>query len=372
MKLLILSCNTGGGHNTAARAMKEEAERQGHEAVMLDYLALANQKTSDIISNSYIEIARRSPHFFGMIYGAGMALSSRAHRSPIYFANIPVANRLEEYLRENPCDGIIATHLFAAEALSYLRRKGVCLPCTVAIATDYTCIPFWEDLDCDYHILPHPDLIEEYAARGIPRERMRAYGIPVSSVFSREADRSSARKRLGLPENIPVYLVMGGSMGSGHILTFSQLLNERIKNGVIVIICGSNRHLQDMLAEKFEGVPNVRVIGFTDKVADFMTACDVLYTKPGGLTSTEALVAGVPLVHTAPIPGCESANVRFFADRGISIAAHSIDEQIKYGCELAENAAFQKEMQRRQMENAHPDAARNILALIEKEQSSCR
>ena len=366
MKILILSCNTGGGHNTAAKAMKEEIERQGHEAVILDYLAMINQMTSSIISNSYIGMARHSPHFFGMIYRAGMAVSSNSHLSPLYYANIPIAKRLESYLAENTFDGIIMTHLFAAEAVSYLKRRGVQLPCTVAIATDYTCVPFWEDLDCDYHILPHKDLMDEYAARGIPRDRMRAYGIPVSSQFSREEDRDEARKRLKLPIDAPLFLVMGGSMGSGHILKFTEGLHQAVQEGIIAVICGSNEKLLESMNEEFGDIENIRIIGYTNDVADYMAACDVLYTKPGGLTSTEALVRNVPLIHTAPIPGCETANSRFFTDRGISVSAQTIEEQIQYGCELAHNAAVQREMQRRQLENAHPDAARKILDLIEK------
>ena len=367
MKILILSCNTGGGHNTAAKAMKEEIERQNHVAVLQDYLALANQTTSNLISNSYISMARNSPHFFGMIYRAGMAVSTSRHLSPIYYANIPIAKYLEAYLEDNPpFDGIIMTHLFAAEAVSYLKRRGVKLPPTVAIATDYTCVPFWEDLDCDYHILPHEDLTDEYARRGIPREKMYPYGIPVSSKFSQESSRNEARVSLNLPENAPLFLVMGGSMGSGHILKFTEQLHNALPGGVIVVICGSNEALLGSMHENFNGIDNIRLIGYTDKVADYMAACDVLYTKPGGLTSTEALVRNVPLVHTAPIPGCETANSRFFEEHGISLSAHTIEEQIRYGCELAQNAAVQREMQRRQSENAHPDAARKILALIEK------
>ncbi len=366
MKILILSCNTGGGHNTAAKAMKEEIERRGYTAIIEDYLAFGTQITSDLISNSYIGMARHSPHFFGMIYRAGMAVSTTRHLSAIYYANIPIARRLETYLTENSFDGIIMTHLFAMEAISYLKRRGFRLPCTVAIATDYTCQPFWEDLECDYYILPHEDLTEEYVRRGLPRDKLRAYGIPVSSRFTRDDSRVEARRRLGLSEDAPIFLVMGGSMGSGHILKFTEQLNKAVENGIIVVICGNNERLLASMKESFEGIDNIHLIGFTNKVADYMTACDVLYSKPGGLTSTEALVRNVPLIHTAPIPGCESANSRFFEERGISLSAHTIEEQISYGCELAQNAVIQKEMMRRQAQNARPDAARNILALIEE------
>ena len=367
MNILILSCNTGGGHNTAARAILEAAKARGHEAVVMDYLSLLNKTVSDVISNSYINMARFSPHFFGMIYGTSMKLSSVRRYSPVYYANIPFAKRLGAYLETRSFDAVVMTHLFAAQGFTYLRNKGIRLPLSVAIATDYTCQPFWEDLDCDYYVLPHEDLVEEYVARGLPRDRLLPLGIPVSARFSDEAaSRADARRELGLPEDAPVFLVMGGSMGSGHIQTFTERLLAAVPDGCVAVICGSNARLLSAMRERFGGEKRLCLIGYTDRVAQYMTACDVLYTKPGGLTSTEALVHNVPLVHTAPIPGCETANSRFFEEHGLSYSARSIDEQIAYGCELANNAARQKAMSLNQALYARPDAAAQVVGLIER------
>ena len=365
MKILILSCNTGGGHNTAARAVREAAEAAGHEAVLEDYLALTNRLTSDVISNSYIGMARYSPHFFGMIYGASMKLSSAKRYSPLYYLNIPFARRLGTYLEQNPFDAIVATHLFAMEAVTYLRNKGQALPLSVGVATDYTCQPFWEDLDLDEIIIPHADLMSEYVGRGLDPKRLKPLGIPVSRRFSDEAaSRDQARAELGLPGDKPVFLVMGGSMGSGHILTFTAHLRQAVPDGRVVVICGSNARLLDAMRERFGNDPGVMLIGFTDRVSDYMAACDVLYTKPGGLTSTEALVRNVPLIHTAPIPGCETANSKFFEEHGLSYAAPTIDQQIAYGCALASDAVRQRAMMANQASNARPDAAERIIDLI--------
>ena len=115
----------------------------------------------------------------------------------------------------------------------------------MAVETDYTCIPFWEETDCDYYIIPHYELIDEFTAKGIPRERLKPYGIPVRPAFSDQSDRQKARVRCGIPTHAQVYLIMSGSMGFGKIQLFvAELLRTRKPGEYVVVICGNNRRLQ--------------------------------------------------------------------------------------------------------------------------------
>ena len=101
--------------------------------------------------------------------------------------------RLERLLARGRFDGVVTTHLFCAETLTWLKRHGrLHVPC-LAVATDYTCIPFWEETDCDRYVIPHPELTDEFAGRGIPRSRLLAFGIPVSARFSQPMDPAAAR-----------------------------------------------------------------------------------------------------------------------------------------------------------------------------------
>ena len=187
----------------------------------------------------------------------------------------------------------------------------------MAIETDYTCIPFWEETDCDYYIIPHYELIDEFAAKGIPRERLKPYGIPVRPAFSDQSDRQKARVRCRIPKHAQVYLIMSGSMGFGKIQLFvAELLRTRKPGEYVVVICGNNRRLQKILLAEFGKQEGVQILGYTEKIADFMAAADVLFTKPGGLTTTEAAVKGIPIVHTRPIPGCET-KIWLFIQNGI-------------------------------------------------------
>ena len=158
MKVLLLSCNTGGGHNSAAKAIAEELLAHGDEAYVLDYLCLAGKGVSKLVGDGYVQIVKKTPLLFGLIYKLGMVISRLTRKSPVYYINGCMAKYLNSYLKEHPTDVLIMPHLYPAETVTYMKRKGMDLPVTIAVMTDYTCIPFWEETDCDHYILPHEAL----------------------------------------------------------------------------------------------------------------------------------------------------------------------------------------------------------------------
>lgn len=367
MRILILSCSTGGGHNAAGRAIKEQLEYEGHEAVMMDPFSLSGKNTPDIVGNAYVQVAKHVPKLFGMTYRLAVRISSSRHKSPVYYANIKTARKLKVYLDENPYDAIVMSHLFPAEMVTYLKRKHMEIPPTVAVATDYTCIPFWEETECDYYIAPHEQLLDENIERGIPSEKLFPYGIPVGMAFSKPANKARARSRLRLPADKPVFLVMSGSMGFGkmHLFVF-ELTRKLIHDEQLIIICGNNKKTQLILKGTYRKNKNVHITGFTEHVSEYMDASDVVFTKPGGLSSTEALVKNIPIVHTAAIPGCETKNREFFVSRGLSLASEHIHTQISQGITLVENREIREAMICTQKKYARPLASAHIVKLLEQ------
>ena len=367
MKVLILSCNTGEGHNMAAKAVRERCAAEGHEAVVLDFLSLGGKFVSSFISNFYIRSAKYLPNAYGFFYNAMLFVSSilRFGRSIIYILNSRIAPKLKRFLEENDFDAVVTTHMFAADALAYLKRRGTVLPPTAMVITDYSWYPFLQETACDHYILPHDDLIPLFAKR-LPEETLCPFGLPISTRFEHLPTQEEARAHLGLASNQPIYLVMGGSMGAGRIKSFTKKLSQEIQNGEIIVICGKNARLKRALEKRLAGHENVRLVGFTDKIPYYMTACDVLYTKPGGLTSTEALVCHTPMVHTTPIPGCETDNMKFFRDHGIAIPAKTVKQQIECGKALAENPERLEEMRACQRRVAKPDSAKDVVRLLEE------
>ena len=156
-------------------------------------------------------------------------------------------------------------------------------------------------------------------------------------------------------------------MGFGKIQLFTYELNRSCKHGEqIVVICGNNYKLFRILKRCFRDNKNIHIIGFTNKVALYMEAADVVYTKPGGLTSTEVIVKNKPLVHTAPIPGCETSNMEFFASKGMALSAHSLKSQISLGQLLMKQESRRIGMLKAQQKHSKPNACEDIYNLMKK------
>lgn len=370
MKALILSCNTGGGHNSAARAIAEELQDRGDEAYVLDYLCLAGEGVSRLVGDGYVQIVKKTPRLFGVAYKLGMGVSKIAKKSPVYYLNGRMARYLDQYLREHPVDVLVMPHLYPAETITYMKKKGMKLPLTIAVMTDYTCIPFWEETDCDYYVMSHEALRKSCVKRGIPEEKLLPLGIPVSRACRKEIPKAEARNKLGLEADKKYFLAAGGSMGAGDLDDLLKEILAQTAEERIVVICGSNQKAEQKLKKKYCEEKRVEVLGFTTQMPLYLKACDVLFTKPGGLTSTEAAVVGVPMIHTAPIPGCETANRKFFVRSGMSWSANTLKGQAKKGVLLMEDDAAARRMIECQRNQIHGDAVVRLYEFIREKTES--
>lgn len=318
MEVLILSCGTGGGHNAAAEALREEWERRGDRAVVMDPYALRSDRTVRLVSGAYVSLVQKTPRLFGVAYTLGELVRRLPWRSPVYFINRKAARAMEKFLSQNHFDAVLMPHLFPAEIMTCLKRRGVPLPKTIFVATDYTCTPFTEETDCDAYVIPHPDLLPEFQNRGLPPEKLYPLGIPVRRAFRQETTRADARKALGLEPDQTYLLVSGGSMGAGVLKRAVRELYRQFGNTVrLIVICGTNRRLYRSLEKKYGS--SVTLLQTTDQMALYLSACDLYLTKPGGLSTTEAAVARTPLVALHPIPGCETKNARFFTSHQFAV-----------------------------------------------------
>lgn len=372
MHVLVLSCNTGGGHNSAGSAVLEALQARGHTGERVDFLGLAGQKVSDLVCGAYVGMVKNLPAVFGVTYSVGRAVSTAERvlsvKSPVYAACAQVIPELNRYLSQHPCDAIIAPHTFPALALTEMKRRGMALPITVAVATDYTCTPFFEEEDCDFTLIPSQLCVDEFVSRGFSREKLVPLGIPVSDGFQRRLGRRTCREMLGLEQNCRWILIMGGSMGAGHIRQLIRCLLYLTPEQVrLAVICGSNEKLLEGLRKKYGHSSRIQVIGYTDQVARYMEACDLLYTKPGGITSTEGAVMGVPMVHMKPIPGCETRNRQLFTQNGMSVSARGVLAQAVKGWHLLDDPERCQRMTMAQRSQVAAGAAGRVVELLERQ-----
>lgn len=349
MKVLILSCNTGGGHNSAARAIKEALEEAGNTGDIVDVLAFGGQTASDLVCDAYIEMVKKTPKLFGEIYKMGTRIGQlnqqKGIRSAVYYINKLYQDALEAYIKENKYDAVICVHIFAAEAMTSLKKHHKTTIPFYFVATDYYCCPMLEETTPNAIFTAHKDSTFTYLNRGIDKKLLVPSGIPVSKIFLQKKDKAKIRHELKLNAEDEVFLLMSGSMGFGDLIdTTRYILQNGNKNTKIIAITGHNEELYKELEAEFPEENRLIPIGFTDRVSDYMDASDVLLTKPGGLSSTEALAKGIAIVHTAPIPGCESENVQFFTEHHLSLCAPEAPDAGRIAVELMNDKFLQEQI----------------------------
>ena len=361
MKVLILSCNTGQGHNTAARAVMDELIRRGVQCEMRDALAFAGELASKVVSNTYIKMATDAPKVFGKLYQAGDAITNPYVKSPVYVANLTYARKLGRHIRDNGFDAVVTSHVFPAQALSHLNRHERVEAKTYFIATDYTCHPFTDEVEVDRYFIAHEQLIGEYVSKGIHRERLCPTGIPVSDRFVERPDRAQARGRLQIADDVRMYLIMTGSMGFGDISPMvDRLAYGAGKRDLIYVMTGRNEEMKAEIDAMHVYDSRITAIPFTTEVPLYMGAADVLLTKPGGLSTTEAAVLNVPMVLSAPIPGCETANAEFFERNKLAVCINNGESAAYAALWLASDGEKREEMLQAQRRIINAGAAADI------------
>ena len=344
MKILLLSCSTGEGHNHCALAVKEALDARGHETSFLDMLHMFGDPGPLSFDKILNRISTKAPDVFGMMYHAGAMYSATGVTSPVYMANIRHARQLNAFIRDNGYDAVVCSHLFPMETLTFLRRWERCEVKCCGILSDYTCIPFLAETDLDAYFLPHSEVRELCIQAGMPAEKLIVSGMPVAARFLAPMDKAAARAALGLPADKKIYLIMTGGIGCGDAVSLCDAI-RRVpdENALLCVLPGRNEALRQALEDAYHG-QGVLTVPFTDQVPAYMHAADVLLSKAGGISSSEAAMLGVPLVHTMAIPGVETENAAFFARHGLSFFACSVDEAARFADRLIYDPACAERM----------------------------
>ncbi len=373
MRVLILTCNLGGGHNTAARALAEYFTDNGIFCEIRDALAFTSNLPSTLTEKAYITSTKGNAWAFGTVYNVGIKLSSlrqavkKPVKSPVYYANSLFGRTLHKYIKFKEFDVVVCTHFFPAETLTYLKKYKKLKTKNFLIATDYTIHPFMNETTMDGYFVPHELVVEEFVSFGLPREKIFQTGIPVGKKYTQKKDKAEVRNELGLDVDAKVVLMMSGSMGFGdNTELIKNILSVCSKNVKIIVVCGNNKKAFDELDGIFSDDKRVDVVGFTDKIPEYMDACDVVITKPGGLSTTEAAAKNIPIIHSKAIPGCETRNVEIFDRFGMSI--HE-DDPFKIACLtdfILNNKDYQDKMIKNQNKHINKFGARDTCEKIKE------
>lgn len=369
MRVLIFTAATGGGHMRTSKAMESYLTKYlpDTEVKIIDAIKEVNKLVDKIICGGYEFMAMKTPRLYGFMYNQTQKESLDISRPLSAMACGELMPIIQEF---NP-DVIITTHPFAGEMVSSLKSKGKVNVPLVSIMTDYGPHRAYLSKRVDEYIVPAPDCVEAMVKLGVAEKKIHPFGIPVFEVFhpAEKEEVPAIREKLGLiPDpDLPTILLMAGSFGVTNILEIYKELMARPGNFQLVIITGKNQKLYDDFQKVTKNAPKpVSLVYFTDVVQEYMQCSDLLVTKPGGLTVSEAIACDLPMVLFQAIPGQEEDNAAFLTRKGMAVQIGKNQSAAEVICELVNHPEKLHEMRQNVHELDTSGCRKNLGRLLQE------
>ncbi|MFZ2959895.1 MAG: glycosyltransferase [Candidatus Ozemobacteraceae bacterium] len=366
--LAIFSVSAGAGHIRAAQALEKAAATLGRpvKAVHLDLMSIVPEVFKKMYADSYLKIVESHPTLWGYLYQKADrektdSLLNKLRRGIQRLNTRALAGTIAEIAP----DHIICTHFLPAELISrMIEKEGFAIPCWVQV-TDFDVHTMWVHQHMTGYFTASEEVAFRLADRGIARDNIRVTGIPISPVFSATFSRETCSAELGIDPKKFTLLLMAGGAGLGGL----ELLAERLLgipgNFQIIALAGKNAEMLDMLkniAAKHPG--RLFPLGFTTTIERVMAVADIAVTKPGGLTTSECLAVGLPMIIVSPIPGQEERNADYLLENGVALKAYDaagLEYRVRALLEAPERLVT---MRRRALDIARPRAAFDVLNTV--------
>lgn len=372
-RILIISASAGGGHVTAARAIEqslaEKIENGQRLAVEhIDLLTFSTALYKMIYHDIYLYMAKKTPLLYGYIFTTSDQMKRQQKPDAVRrFIDSINSRRFRKYILEKPWDVIVSTHYLPSQLICELKRRGKPVAPLMTVTTDYGLHAYWILPECEYYIVADDYNRVHLQTMGIPPERIYNFGIPVLPAFGQAKDPTALRAKYGLSSDLPVVLLLAGGFGVSPIEQIVGWLENSKLSFQLIAVTGRNKKLYRSLRDSARRSRlAIKVVGFTDAMDEYMKCSDIVITKPGGLTTAEAMACGLPVMVINPIPGQEDMNSDMLLENGAGVKAeHLIDVPYKLEQVLSHprRLASLKSAARRL---AKPRAAQRVAELILK------
>lgn len=322
-KLLVLSASYGAGHQQAALAVRDALARTSPETEVriMDYLHCVHPTLDSIVKYCYLTSVRYAPALYGLFYkGTSQIPPQSLIQRQLNSLGI---SELEATLQEFQPDAVFSTFPTPAGVMSYLREQGRTSVPTATVITDHAIHSQWIHPHTEMYFVGSDFVRRGLIARGIPAETVYVTGIPIRPTFLDRLDKRSLADKYGLRSDTPTVLVMGGAYGlMGDIPSICEELFRYPYPVQTLVVAGHNNKMMMQLEAMLETATQpARVFGYVSEIHELMTVADVILTKAGGLTVSEAISLQLPMVLYRPIPGQEVQNAEFLVRKGAAVLA---------------------------------------------------
>lgn len=370
-KILILYGSYGGGHKSAANAIKKHIEENYEEkqVEMVDCIEYISKILNRLTTGAYNQMAKKAPWVWKKVYfGSEKGILSKISNG----TNKLMTSKLYRLIEKEKPNIIISTHPFATQMTGRLKRKGK-INCKIStIMTDFQIHNQWlqEFEYIDNYFVSNEQMKNEMIKLGIDATKIYVTGIPVSERFLENFNKESILKEFGLQENKRTILFFGGGeMGLGKEKTCQilKILAEDFKEVQIVAISGRNEEMNNefrKIVKMNKSEERIKVLEYTTKVPELMSISNIVITKPGGLTSTESIVSELPLIIINPIPGQEEQNAEFLENAKIGIWLKKEDNIKEILSSIIEDDDKLKQMKANTKKIANKTSTKDICEII--------
>lgn len=367
-RLLVLSVSAGAGHVRAAQALVATAAASGqYEAEHLDVMELVPTAFRKAYAESYIRLIERAPLLWAHLYARTDQRRADSKLDSVRrgIERLNTRKVIAEIERRRP-DAIVCTHFLPAELLSRRIRKGRATPPVWVQVTDFDVHGLWIHEHMAGYCVANAEVAARISARGVPPSHVHVTGIPISPAFRGAPSRVEARKELGLAADRPVAIMMSGGAGLGDIASLVEKILASDCDCQLIALAGKNAELLaelQAIAARHPG--KVFPTGFTTTIERLMAAADVAITKPGGLTSSECLALGLPMIVVSPIPGQEERNADYLLEAGAAVKAVDAGALVYKLQTLLADPARLAAMRASALRVGRADAADRVLAVVQ-------
>lgn len=332
MRVLIPTVTAGAGHLQAALALEEawRSLRPGDELRRVDVLDYTPRVYRSIYVKGYLKVIEKAPELYAMLFKKtdNPERIKKMIKLRRQTARLTAARFVDEMVDFNP-HAVLCPHYLPLEILggvqNRIRRRKRIFPYTVCVVTDFEAHALWMEPCVDLYCVAAPETRARLVARGASPEDVVVTGIPIAGKFSARINVSAVRLQLDLQAGVPTVLVLGGGFGMGPVAEILGELDKIASPMQVVVVAGKNEPLRRKLAG-MQHRHATRILGFCTNMHELMAAANVILTKPGGLTTSESLAVGRPLVILSPIPGQEAANSDFLLEKGAAVKVNCLED----------------------------------------------
>lgn len=360
MKILIIHASAGAGHKKAAEAVYNLLkENPAHQAVFVDVLDYGSWLYQKTYRSTYTFLVTKLPFLWGFFFSLlDLPLLKWSVGAIRRVVNALNGGTLERFLIKEQFDCIFSTHFFPNEVISHLKRSQKIKSRLISVVTDFDVHSFWLGSGVDIYTAACEYTAEKLKTLGVPENKIRVCGIPTDKKFIEPFNKDALKSKLGLKKDVFTVLMATGSFGTGPI----QKIAEGLVGCQVLIVCGQNKELFERLNAGKKDF--MHVYPLVHNMHELMSVADVMVTKPGGLSISEALVKNLPMIFFSAIPGQEENNIRVLKSYGIGLSCQSTFGIIDEVQKLKASQEYLHKIKENIQKLAKPQAAAEIIKLI--------